>query len=314
MGQAYDIIGDIHGYSKTLEALLQRLDYKKSDGVYRHAQRKVIFMGDLIDRGPEQKEVVAIVRRMVEAGEAICVMGNHEFNAIAYYTEHPNNSGKHLREHNNKNKDQHKEFLAAYENTQDEYDDVIAWFKSLPLWVDLGELRIVHACWDVELMGILELQLGQNKTLTDDLLIKASLKNSAEYQAVEALLKGKEKKLPDGKSFRDKDGHERHEIRVKWHDNFRNYRDAFLGPESQRTHVPDHPIDGDYLIEYSHKNPPVFIGHYWFDNEKPERLSANIACVDYSVAKDGGKLVAYRWDGEQIINNGKFIYVERLER
>ena len=311
--QAYDIIGDIHGHVRELEALLQKLGYDKPDGVYRHQQRKVIFMGDLVDRGPCQKEVVTIVRRMVEAGTALCVMGNHEYNAIAYYTEHPAGSGTYLREHSDKNRHQHKKFLVAYENSAADYSDVISWFKSLPLWLDLGNLRIVHACWDKELMDTLAPQLGPRQTLTDDLLIKASRKGSPEYKAIETLLKGKELKLPDGISFADKDGHTRHEIRVKWHDNFSNYRDAYLGPEAARTHVPDHPIAGNYLLEYSHHNPPVFIGHYWFDGQQPEKLAVNIACVDYSVAHAGGKLVAYRWDGEQQIDNEKFISVARSD-
>ena len=82
----YDIIGDIHGCGQTLNALLRKLDYTEQEGVFRHADRQIIFLGDFIDRGPQQSEVVDLVRRMVEAGTAHAVIGNHEFNAIAYYT------------------------------------------------------------------------------------------------------------------------------------------------------------------------------------------------------------------------------------
>jgi len=44
-----DLIGDIHGHADKLEELLLKLDYKKNDGVYSHAKRKVLFVGDYID-------------------------------------------------------------------------------------------------------------------------------------------------------------------------------------------------------------------------------------------------------------------------
>jgi hypothetical protein len=42
-------------------------------------------------------------------------------------------------------------------------------------------------------------------------------------------------------------------------------------------------------------------------------LADNIACLDYSVAKPGGKLVAYRWDGEKVLNKNKYVFVDRVE-
>ena len=102
----YDLIGDIHGHSKPLVELLTKLDYQLVDGVYRHSQRQVIFLGDFIDRGPNQREVIDIVRPMIDSGAALSVMGNHEFNAIAYFTPDPDQSGSYLREHTDKNRNQ----------------------------------------------------------------------------------------------------------------------------------------------------------------------------------------------------------------
>ena len=65
-----------------------------------------------------------------------------------------------------------------------------------------------------------------------------------------------------------------------------------------------------HLIDYSHNDVPVFLGHYWMTG-KPEPLSDNIACLDYSVAKPGGKLVAYRWDGERKLDISKYVSVYR---
>jgi hypothetical protein len=86
---AYDIIGDIHGHADKLEALLRTLGYRDTAGAWRHPDRQAIFVGDFIDRGPAQVRSVQIVRRMVDAGVALAVMGNHELNAIAWHTPDP---------------------------------------------------------------------------------------------------------------------------------------------------------------------------------------------------------------------------------
>ena len=91
----FDLIGDIHGQAIELEVLLDKLGYKRSGNLYRHQDRMVIFLCDLIDRGPYQKRTLELVRAMIDAGAAKAVMGNHEYNAIAYFTA--NDEGGDLR-------------------------------------------------------------------------------------------------------------------------------------------------------------------------------------------------------------------------
>lgn len=88
--QGYDVVGDIHGHADPLHRLLHKLDYAEIDGVFRHPERKMIFVGDFIDRGPQQREVLRIARAMCEAGSASAVLGNHEFNAIGWATQSEN--------------------------------------------------------------------------------------------------------------------------------------------------------------------------------------------------------------------------------
>ena len=57
-----DIIGDIHGHSDALQRLLKTLGYSRQKGVYRHPDRQAIFLGDFIDRGPQIRETLEIVR------------------------------------------------------------------------------------------------------------------------------------------------------------------------------------------------------------------------------------------------------------
>ncbi|WP_261568380.1 polynucleotide kinase-phosphatase [Frankia gtarii] len=80
----FDVIGDIHGCRAELETLLARLGYTlrrdeagRAVGAHR-ADRRVIFVGDLVDRGPDTPGVLRLVMGMVAAGEAFCVPGNHE--------------------------------------------------------------------------------------------------------------------------------------------------------------------------------------------------------------------------------------------
>ncbi|TQE90229.1 MAG: hypothetical protein FKY71_20485 [Spiribacter salinus] len=82
----YDIVGDIHGHASRLEQLLERMGYKRDVKSWRHPDRQAIFVGDFIDRGPEQIETYRLVRAMLDRGAALAVMGNHEFNAVAFKT------------------------------------------------------------------------------------------------------------------------------------------------------------------------------------------------------------------------------------
>lgn len=122
----YDIIGDVHGHAAELEALLHKLDYRKQAGAWRHPDRTAVFVGDLIDRGPQQLETVDIARRIVDGGHAKAVMGNHEFNAIAWHIL--GDDGQPLRPHTSNNREQHQAFLAAVANKPSLHQEIVGWF------------------------------------------------------------------------------------------------------------------------------------------------------------------------------------------
>jgi len=71
----FDIVGDIHGCAAELETLLGKLGY--TDGVHPEG-RTAVFVGDLVDRGPDSPGVLRRVMSMVKSGNALCVPGNHE--------------------------------------------------------------------------------------------------------------------------------------------------------------------------------------------------------------------------------------------
>jgi polynucleotide kinase-phosphatase len=80
----FDVIGDVHGCRSELEALLGELGYTlQRDAAGRptgahHPDRRAVFVGDLVDRGPDTPGVLRLVMGMVTAGDALCVPGNHE--------------------------------------------------------------------------------------------------------------------------------------------------------------------------------------------------------------------------------------------
>jgi Calcineurin-like phosphoesterase len=303
----FDVIGDVHGQFDKLVVLLRHLGYREAAGTWRHPSRSVIFVGDLIDRGPKQLATVDLVRRMVEAGSARCVMGNHEFNAIAWATPDPEHPGKFLRDHHKRgNREQHAAFLEEVEGT-DRQKEITDWFKTLPLWLDLGGLRVVHACWHRASMDLLQPLMGENHTLTDELILMGSRQDHWAYKAIETICKGPEVELPEGFSFKDKEGRVRTEVRVRWwQDDLSTYRRAAIGPPGEMEMIPDVPMPKEW-VAHPYVGPPVLFGHYWFTG-KPEVISARFACLDYSAARDG-PLVAYRWDGERVLTSDKLAWV-----
>jgi hypothetical protein len=303
---AYDIIGDIHGHALVLEALLRKLGYREHDGAWRHPDRTAIFVGDFIDRGPNQLETVHLVRSMVEAGAALAVMGNHEFNAIAWNTPDPQEHGEYLRPHSHKNEQQHSAFLAEIADKPAALRSVLDWFMTLPLWLDLPEVRIVHACWHPEYMQYLAPQLQPGNRFDMRLIELASRRGSREFAAVEAIMKGPEVKLPDGLRFRQGD-QKRSEARTRWWDATAvTFRQSAIVDAATEPLLPEIPVPEDLRFGYA-GTQPVFFGHYWMKGEQ-KILAPSVACVDYSVGK-GGPLVAYRWEGERELTDSNFVEV-----
>jgi hypothetical protein len=304
----YDIIGDIHGQADKLHAVLARLGYRERDGAYRHPDRTAVFVGDFIDRGPRQLDSVMTVRRMTEAGSALAIMGNHEFNAIAWHTPDPDRPGEFLRPHGGdlgrKNREQHAAFLAEVED-RTVHEEVIEWFLTLPLWLDLPGFRVVHACWHDGYMDELKPHLTPDLGLTRHLMVPASREGRMEFRTAEGLTKGLEIPLPDGHLFHDKDGHPRTNVRIRWWDSeATTYRDLALMPDDLRAQLPSTPIAADVRSPYDNAKP-VFFGHYWMTGQ-PALQSAMAVCVDYSAAK-GGPLVAYRWEDGAPLGVDRFV-------
>jgi hypothetical protein len=183
----YDVIGDIHGHADKLIGLLRAMGYEQRSGAWRHAERTAVFVGDLIDRGPQQRESIGIPRAMVEAGSAHMVLGNHEFNAIAYAQwseERGDYCRSRLGESGKKHIDQHAAFIDQIGLDTPGHRDAIAWFRTVPLWLDLDGLRVVHACWNDAEIGRLRPLVNEFGGVTDAVIIDGTTKGHPTYRAI----------------------------------------------------------------------------------------------------------------------------------
>jgi hypothetical protein len=312
----YDLIGDIHGHAAELEELLSRMGYGERAGAWRHPERTAVFVGDFLDRGPEIRETLRLVRDMLEAGSAVAVLGNHEWNAFAFHHPDPDLPGEYLRRRNARNAQQVAATIAQV--PAPELASHLDFLRALPIALDLrnpgggGDLRVVHACWDEVAFGVIDEAYSRHGGLSDPFLVEGSNPESLLFAALEIVLKGKEMALPEGDSLVDKDGQVRRLARVRWY-----LRTAGQTISSYTLphfpHLSPAPLPAKVVAEarpYPEAAPPVFFGHYWLADPVPAALAPNVFCLDYSVAA-GGFLCGYRRGGEQ---EGAFVTVPSRQR
>ena len=140
----FDIIGDIHGCRAELETLLSRLGYEAQ--TRRHPDgRKAVFLGDLVDRGPDTPGVLRLVMSMVEAGSALCVPGNHDIKLM-----------RKLRGRDVQIAHGLAESLAQLESEPSEFkDEIIGFIDGLVSHyvLDGGKLVVAHAGMKAAMQG-----------------------------------------------------------------------------------------------------------------------------------------------------------------
>lgn len=310
--EGYDIIGDVHGCADALVRLLQKLDYQELKGVWHHPNRKAVFVGDIIDRGPQIRNAMGMVRNMVDSGSAYMVLGNHEFNAIAYSSpchdpvpppmqRYYRRLGRHL-----------KTTLDEYRFHLHDWQNLITWLRQLPIFLEFAHFRVVHACWDPRRIAQAA-DHAQGCVLMDDEFLAQSLLPATEpNRIIERLLKGTDMELPAGQSLMGADGVRRTRFRTKfWSRSPQTYGDVVFQPDGLPDDLFDQPLstaEQKRLLMYGGDQKALFVGHYWCKGQ-PRIIRDNIACLDYSAVK-GGLLVAYRMGRDQTLNNQQFVWVE----
>jgi len=144
-----DIVGDVHGEIDALEDLLSVLGYD-CDG--RHPDgRRLVFVGDLVDRGPSSPAVLRRVRQLVATGDAQCILGNHELNLLRDVERHGNGWWV--------TPQQPPPQTEAVDPT--EKPGFRAFLATLPLVLERDDLRVVHACWQSDAIDDLRRRSGR---------------------------------------------------------------------------------------------------------------------------------------------------------
>ena len=190
----FDIIGDVHGCFDELIALLTKLGYEISnlpegETLIKHPQnRKVIFVGDYVDRGPKVVEVLRLVMEMRKTGIAICVPGNHDTKLA-----------RALRGKNVTKTHGLAESLAQLESESEEFKTHIAEFIEglISHYVlDNGKLVVAHAGMKKEFQGrasgrVREFALyGETTGETDEFGLPIRLNWAEEYRGTATVVYG----------------------------------------------------------------------------------------------------------------------------
>ncbi len=304
----YDIIGDVHGFAYELQRLLKKLGYTKVYGVWQHSKRKAVFVGDFIDRGPDSKKVLEIVRGMVEYNKGYAVLGNHELNFIMHMTK---DNGKPIRRLSESSKKLAENVKTEFMDDPDLLKEQVKWLRTLPLHLDFGKFRVAHAYWNDKYIELIEEHrlLGKLK--------KSTLKSMADpnhplCNAVNRITKGIEFRLPDDLIIKDSKNIRRSNFRIKWWESPKNktFHELSYGNKFK---LPEYTVPEQILFPfdiYDGEEPLLFFGHYCMGKQKlyPK---PNICCVDACVA-NGGALASYSWNGEKEINPDHFNFIKRM--
>ena len=206
------VIGDVHGCHKTLMALTDKLP----------SNRDLCFVGDLIDRGPDSPAVVNRVQQLVRSGRAQCILGNHELNVM-------------LGQQKAHNRWFYSDSLLATDPSQAVADESIrqqqlSFFRTLPLALERSDLRVVHACWQSDMIDIARQHDDVERLFQESADgIKRSCATSSELDELDVRLclqnlnpiklitSGPESRSAEPKTF---DGEQRYEKRVRWWEDY----------------------------------------------------------------------------------------------
>ncbi|WP_281189367.1 metallophosphoesterase [Vibrio diabolicus] len=296
-------IGDIHAQTEKLMALLDNQGFELNEAEERGEDVKLVFVGDLIDNHIESNTdhiaLLETVKSLVDNGQAICLLGNHEFNAIGWFLK--NVDVTHLRDRNKPgNLRQHQHFLEQVGQDSSCHQQWVEWFMTLPLYLNAGDVRAIHACWHDESIERLERYLNPDRSLKTEHWADAFNPEHELFDLIETLLKGPEIALPGGTSFKDKNGITRDQIRVAWWKDQYSvecYRDLAMVPTGQNDAIPDIHLRSNALAFNTPSLFPVVVGHYTLSpTHFPQPMSDSVICVDYNAGKDDNPLVGYLID------------------
>jgi hypothetical protein len=266
-----DLVGDVHGEIEPLAGLLAALGY--DDQGRQPQNRRLVFVGDLVDRGPDSPSVVQFVANLVDLELAQCILGNHELN-ILLRRKKPENSwiladappllvqGR----------------LVPQRGADDQArDQIIAFFKRLPLVLERPGVRVAHACWHAETVNRVRHQRGVvhlYEQFRSEIDAAGSIQGWDDTQTLLAHQNlNPVKMLTSGPELWSEipffvNGKARHEGRLRWWNDYRDDAWCIFG------HYWRVALDGEG-------------GEHLFEGCEPQELNGpgSAYCLDFSVGK-----------------------------
>ena len=325
-----DIIGDIHGEINALQNLIQILGYD-SDGNHNE-NRKLIFVGDLCDRGIDSVAVIKLVKHLVDNGNAQCILGNHELN-ILIHSKREGNGWFFGSPHG----DDDKKFNSQKASLRDR-EMIIQFFSTLPLVLESEKIRVVHACWDNTSIASLMKHKAKSVKEAYDLftkqieehLTKSGIAQKAKLEELcyEFQLNDIYSKVPFLKNLAQKHIVEQmsNPIKVITSGTETFADDVFFASGKWRM------VKRMKWWDQYESDIPVVVGHYWRNFNKREKKNdifqhidplhwfgskKNVFCIDYSVGKRyedrqhyrefSNKLVALRFPENYLVQEDGII-------
>ncbi len=328
-----DIVGDVHGEIDALISLLKRLGYSQHG---EHPQgRRLVFLGDLCDRGPDSPAVIRFVRQLIERELAQCLLGNHEINVMR---NSPKSGNGWFFAHDHDR--QKGRFLHTIQADEQQRIEIHEFFGMLPLTLQRDDLRLVHAAWLPEHIETIVHHEGRHDVLglyhhyedqTEAQVTAIGLKHEveAEYRRYGELLLDANASVPllPALGLYDETYQMSNPVRV------------LTSGVEQRTGAPFYASGKWRMVErvpwwHAYTDAvPVIVGHYWrwftseahrllakdevdlFAERAPDEWAGargNVYCVDFSVggrykerelgrgSSWGTRLAAVRWPEQEL--------------
>ncbi len=303
----YDIIGDVHGQATLLKKLLLKLGYKNGENGYFHPERKAVFVGDFINRGHEIRKTIRLIRKMVRNGNAFAILGNHEINAILFDMKDVN--GKPLIKEPRKSYLSLFKTINEYVDRPEQWEKHLRWMRSLPFFLELGNIRFVHACWSGSAVRIIKEKLSEEQDAKNIFREYYKFPKSELSKSISVLTKGVDMKMPGDLKVVNNKGVIPLSFRMSWWEEPEGKTFREMSFES-KFKLPAYTIPPEILPEtffYSENEPPVFFGHYC-RGRGPHIIKPNICCVDSCVSRTK-VLTAYSWRGEKVLKPENLVRV-----
>lgn len=340
-GNDFDFIGDVHGEVGALTSLLARMKYDPNGN---HPEgRKLVFVGDLVDRGPDSIAVLRLVRHLIEQGNAQMVLGNHELNLICAEKPLSEKSAPKSKPGNRwffgqtenmidtagKNKNLHP---PQFQRLADDRirDEIVAFLNTLPLVLENDHFRIVHSCWHpqaIEYLRSIDMQNSQGESISLQDLDRhfartiyhhdGRKEKTIAYQLfkqnehpLKVVSSGLEEPLLAGEPTYFIGGNWRQLKRTRWWDQYRDQEIVIFGHYWRRMpKPPGAPLIPKRDIEDVPQSPPppkIFTEKHnqWLGPMQ------NCMCIDYSV----GRRYYERFFGLKLGDSGCFLTSLRCTR